>query len=578
MRYLVHFVASNPGFRIPELDALLTMAGIEPEKAYDHSLETLRRFEDTTQSPLLIVDLPSDKVARQVVQRSLTIKKIYDLWGNGPSLDALCKTLGEGNVHQCQGGDTKGSESCGRGNNNGDSASGTNGCVNNDIRCSSKGASEGDNNGDNGVKCGRASSDGKDSSGGCGSSSGSGSDGIGYDVLGDLEHVHEYTHSNRSWCIRVASIGAKCSAELQLALRNRMAFLKFKGPVQLKNPEYKLWIIEDRTRNDKKEANKDPTKVSKRQLKRARRQRRAALKRDFRKRQRKERKQKQKNARMDVETAGDSSVCAVNLTTNVVDGVKGAKRTCDNERTRKPTAIGTIGGSPMDTTSKALSGTVGGEETVDGREDEKGKVNKRRGEEGNKTSWKEQDEGQGKKQNRKKNEAMRPDLRAIYLCREVCDGGRSIVDRFSLKRRVYLGPTSMDPLLSFTMANMAMVRPGNLVLDPFVGTGSITISCAAFGAFCMGTDIDIRVLRGDGFNNGKNIKIVYGDGRTARGVGNNNVYDAFKQYVVSEGLNRRVFGCSCICHLLLPILLLVCVLFPYTSPMVFVGMVCLDQS
>ena len=29
----------------------------------------------------------------------------------------------------------------------------------------------------------------------------------------------------------------------------------------------------------------------------------------------------------------------------------------------------------------------------------------------------------------------------------------------------------MDPCLSFIMANMASVRPGDLVIDPFVGTG-----------------------------------------------------------------------------------------------------------
>lgn len=39
------------------------------------------------------------------------------------------------------------------------------------------------------------------------------------------------------------------------------------------------------------------------------------------------------------------------------------------------------------------------------------------------------------------------------------------------------------------------VKRGGLVLDPFVGTGSILIACARFGAFCMGTDIDIRILR-----------------------------------------------------------------------------------
>ena len=63
---------------------------------------------------------------------------------------------------------------------------------------------------------------------------------------------------------------------------------------------------------------------------------------------------------------------------------------------------------------------------------------------------------------------------------------------------VYLGPTSMDTELSFVMANCAHVKKGSIVLDPFVGTGSILISCALYGAYCIGTDIDLRVLRGKG--------------------------------------------------------------------------------
>lgn len=35
-----------------------------------------------------------------------------------------------------------------------------------------------------------------------------------------------------------------------------------------------------------------------------------------------------------------------------------------------------------------------------------------------------------------------------------------------------------------------------MVLDPFVGTGSILVACANFGAFTVGTDIDTRVLKG----------------------------------------------------------------------------------
>ena len=68
--------------------------------------------------------------------------------------------------------------------------------------------------------------------------------------------------------------------------------------------------------------------------------------------------------------------------------------------------------------------------------------------------------------------------------------------KYSLKKRPYLGPTSTDHELSLLMANQAHVRAGDLVYDPFVGTGSIAIACQHFGANVIGTDLDMRVLKG----------------------------------------------------------------------------------
>ena len=43
-----------------------------------------------------------------------------------------------------------------------------------------------------------------------------------------------------------------------------------------------------------------------------------------------------------------------------------------------------------------------------------------------------------------------------------------------------------------------MVAPGDLVYDPFVGSGSIALACSYFGATVVGSDLDQRVLRGFG--------------------------------------------------------------------------------
>ena len=73
---------------------------------------------------------------------------------------------------------------------------------------------------------------------------------------------------------------------------------------------------------------------------------------------------------------------------------------------------------------------------------------------------------------------------------------RSNLEQYSLKKRSYLGPTSMDSELSLIMTNLAQVQKGTIAFDPFVGTGSILLTAALRGAYTFGTDIDLRVLRG----------------------------------------------------------------------------------
>ena len=46
------------------------------------------------------------------------------------------------------------------------------------------------------------------------------------------------------------------------------------------------------------------------------------------------------------------------------------------------------------------------------------------------------------------------------------------------------------------MVNQGKVAKNSLVLDPFVGTGSILIAASHFGALCFGGDLDMRVLKG----------------------------------------------------------------------------------
>ncbi|KAJ1877246.1 hypothetical protein LPJ66_012146, partial [Kickxella alabastrina] len=93
----------------------------------------------------------------------------------------------------------------------------------------------------------------------------------------------------------------------------------------------------------------------------------------------------------------------------------------------------------------------------------------------------------------------------IWFGRVVGQGSRDLIDRFDVKKRTYLGNTTMDAELSLIMSNQALAREGSLVYDPFVGTGSFLLTCSHFGALSMGSDIDGRQIRGTaGFKRGIN--------------------------------------------------------------------------
>eukprot|EP00095_Tigriopus_kingsejongensis_P010222 maker-scaffold78_size404448-snap-gene-3.33 protein:Tk10222 transcript:maker-scaffold78_size404448-snap-gene-3.33-mRNA-1 annotation:"trna (guanine -n2)-methyltransferase homolog" len=89
---------------------------------------------------------------------------------------------------------------------------------------------------------------------------------------------------------------------------------------------------------------------------------------------------------------------------------------------------------------------------------------------------------------------LQPEPSRAFFGRCIGEGQRHLIHRLSIKTRKFIGNTTMDPLLSLFMANLALIKPNDLVLDPFVGTGSIPVAAAHFGAFVMGSDIDYLIL------------------------------------------------------------------------------------
>ncbi|XP_033163378.1 tRNA (guanine(10)-N2)-methyltransferase homolog [Drosophila mauritiana] len=90
--------------------------------------------------------------------------------------------------------------------------------------------------------------------------------------------------------------------------------------------------------------------------------------------------------------------------------------------------------------------------------------------------------------------AVPPEPEDILFGRLVAHGQRHLIKELSLKHRKFIGNTSMDAQLSLLMANQAMVREGDLVFDPFVGTGSLLVSAAKWGGYVLGADIDYMMV------------------------------------------------------------------------------------
>ncbi|KAF1769068.1 hypothetical protein GCK72_000881 [Caenorhabditis remanei] len=86
----------------------------------------------------------------------------------------------------------------------------------------------------------------------------------------------------------------------------------------------------------------------------------------------------------------------------------------------------------------------------------------------------------------------------VYFGKLIGEGRSELKTKYNLRERCYIGNTTMDPELSFIQANLAMVQPRNLVLDPFVGTGGLILPAAEFGGFVMGTEINYQTARAKG--------------------------------------------------------------------------------
>lgn len=81
-QYIISFAQAFPNFRVAELESLADL----------HDIQVDLRHHDE-KKPFLKVQLEDDEQAKKLIKRSILAKGIYELWGEGPDLDLLHKSV-----------------------------------------------------------------------------------------------------------------------------------------------------------------------------------------------------------------------------------------------------------------------------------------------------------------------------------------------------------------------------------------------------------------------------------------------------------------------------------------------------
>ncbi|MBO3798171.1 MAG: DNA methyltransferase [Thermoproteota archaeon] len=78
----------------------------------------------------------------------------------------------------------------------------------------------------------------------------------------------------------------------------------------------------------------------------------------------------------------------------------------------------------------------------------------------------------------------------LILGRRVCNSARRSIMSRSGGRKPFFHPSSLKVELARTMLNLARVKQGSIVVDPFSGTGTVLVEAYELQAHAIGLDVD----------------------------------------------------------------------------------------
>ena len=88
----------------------------------------------------------------------------------------------------------------------------------------------------------------------------------------------------------------------------------------------------------------------------------------------------------------------------------------------------------------------------------------------------------------------------IYIAIEKFHLNKKHFEEIKPHKRPFFYPGSMSPKLARCMVNLSRVKSGDLLLDPFCGTGGILIEAGLIGCKVVGSDINWKMKNGTSIN------------------------------------------------------------------------------
>jgi tRNA (guanine10-N2)-dimethyltransferase len=79
---------------------------------------------------------------------------------------------------------------------------------------------------------------------------------------------------------------------------------------------------------------------------------------------------------------------------------------------------------------------------------------------------------------------------------KVAEFDRSTFEKRKVRFRQFFSPISLHPKLARALVNLSRAREGEVLLDPFCGTGGVLIEAGLVGARVVGSDLDSSMVEG----------------------------------------------------------------------------------